>query len=152
MAFETRVYNPDEVTISVGPVLISSGFADGEFMRVESEADTIGDVVGTDGETAISRSNDRRATVTISLLQTALANQGLSVLSNLAAVSPNMVGAVVPFGAADTNGTTIYASENSWVMKPPDASFDRTAQSREWPIRCAALVRNDGTNFTVGPG
>lgn len=143
-----RVYNPDEVTIIVGPVLIRSGFADGEFLRVEGEADTVGDVVGTDGEVAISRSNDKRATVMILLMQTALANQGLSVLSNLAANSPNMAGAIVPFEANDNNGTAIYAAENAWVRKPPDAGYDRTAQTREWPIRCASLVRNDGANFT----
>ncbi len=150
MAFETRVYNPEEMTVLVGPVLITSGFADGEFLRVEGEADDVQDVAGADGEVAASRSSDRRATVTIILLQTAAANQGLSVLSNLARNSPNMAGAFVPFAARDQNGLAVYAAENSWVMKPPDASFDRTAQSREWPIRCANLVRNDGGNNLVG--
>jgi hypothetical protein len=144
MAFETRTYNPDEMIIIIGPVLITSGLADGEFLRVEGEADDVQDVAGADGEVAISRSNDRRATVTLILLQTAAANQGLSVLSNLARNAPNMAGAVQPFGAKDGNGATVYAAENSWIMKPPDASFDRTAQSREWPIRCANLIRNDG--------
>ena len=149
MSFETKVYNPEEMIILLGPVLISSGFADGEFLRVEGEADDVQDVVGADGETAISRSNDRRATVMIILLQTAAANQGLSVLSNLARNSPNMAGAVHPLAVSDGNGATVYAAENAWVMKPPDVSFDRTAQSREWPIRCANLIRNDGGNNLV---
>ena len=149
MAFETRVYNPEEMLIIVGPVLITSGLADGEFLRVEGEADDVQDVAGADGEVAMSRSNDRRATVTLILLQTAAANQGLSVLSNLARNAPNMAGAAVPFSARDGNGLTRYAAENAWVMKPPDASFDRTAQPREWPIRCANLLRNDAGNNLV---
>lgn len=146
MAFNTRVYNPDEMLIIVGPVLINSGLADGEFLRVEGEADDVQEVAGADGEVAISRSNDRRATVTIILLQTAAANFGLSVLSNLARNAPNMAGAVQPMAVKDGNGATIYTAENTWIMKPPDASFDRTAQSREWPVRCANLIRIDGGN------
>lgn len=141
-----KVYNSDEVTISVGPVLITSGFADGEFVRVEDETDDTEDVAGTDGEVAVSRTNDRRGTITVMLLQTADANQGLSVLSNLARSAPGMAGAIVPTLVRDQNGAFVATAENSWVLRPPDASFDRTATTREWPIRCANLIRNDGGN------
>lgn len=141
-----KVYNPDEMTIAVGPVLIDRGFADGEFLRVEDESDDTEDVAGTDGEVAVSRTNDRRATVTIILLQTAEANLGLSTLSNLARSAPGMAGAIVPLLISDRNGATLYTAENCWVQRPPDASFDRTAQSREWTVRCANLIRVDGGN------
>lgn len=141
-----KVYNSDEVTIAIGPVLISSGFADGEFLRVEDETDDTEDVAGTDGEVAVSRTNDRRATITVMLLQTADANQGLSILSNLARSSPGMAGAIVPTLVRDQNGAALYTAENSWVQRPPDVSFDRTATTREWAVRCANLVRNDGGN------
>ena len=149
MAQETRIYNADEMTIVVGPVLITSGYAEDDFLTVEGEADDVTDVSGADGETAVSRSNDRRATATITLLQTAAANQGLSILSNLARNSPNMAGAIVPFLARDQNGTTLYTGENSWVMKPPDAAFGRTAKERAWPVRVANMKRNDGFNNLV---
>ena len=152
MSFQALIYNPDELTIVLGPVLVSSGFADGEFLRVEGESDDVGDVAGTDGEVSISRTNDRRATVTIILMQTASANNGLAVLSNLARTSPNMVGAVHPFLGKDQNGNALFTAENAWVMKPPDASYDRTAQPREWPIRCANLIRFDGGNNVAVSG
>ena len=141
-----KVYNPDEVSLIVGPVLIASGFADGEFIRIEQESDDSEDVAGTDGEVAVSRTNDRRATITILLLQTADANQGLSVLSNLYRTAPGSVGGIVPAFVKDQNGASVYAAENAWVMRPPDASYDRTATTREWQIRCANLKRNDGGN------
>ena len=149
MSQQARVYNADEMTIAVGFVLITSGFAEDDFLTVEGESDDVADVVGADGEVAISPTNDRRATATITLLQTAAANQGLSVLSNLARTSPNMTGAVQPFLAKDGNGTTLLTAENSWVMKAPDATFGRTAKDRAWPIRCANLKRNDGGNNLV---
>ena len=146
MSFNTKVYNPDEITIIVGPVLVQSGFADGEFLRVEQETEDTADVAGTDGEVAVSRSNDRRALITILLMQTADANQGLSALSNIVRAAPGLAGGIVPLLIKDRNGASLYTAENCWVQRPPDASFDRTAQSREWQIRVANLIRNDGGN------
>lgn len=143
---ETKVYNADEVTIAVGPVLVDAGFADGEFLRIEQESDDTEDVCGTNGEVAVSRTNDRRATATIILLQTSNSNDGLSVLSNLARSAPGMAGAIVSFLVRDRNGRTIYSAEKCWVQRAPDPSFDRTAQSREWAIRISHLVRFDGGN------
>ncbi len=148
MAFQTKVYNSDEVTIVMGFVLINEGFADGEFLRIEQNTEDAQSVVGTNGEVAVSRSNDRRALITILLLQTASANTGLSVLSNLFKLSPNSAGSIVPFLTKDQNGTALYTAANAWVMKPPDVSFDRTAQTREWQIECANLLRVDGGNNT----
>lgn len=139
-----KVYLAGEVIIAVGPVLIDSGYADGEFLRIENESDDTEDVAGTDGEVAVSRTNDRRATITIMLLQTADANQGLSILSNLARNAPGMAGAIVPVLVSDPNGLALHAAENAWVQRPPDVSYDRTATTREWAVRCANLIRNDG--------
>ena len=149
MAFQTKVYNSDEITIAMGPVLVNEGFADGEFLRIESNTEIAQSVVGTNGEVAVSRTNDRRALVTILLLQTAAANLGLSVLANLFKLSPNSAGAIVPFLAKDQNGTSIHTAQNAWVMKEPDVSYDRTAQSREWQIETANMARIDGGNNAV---
>lgn len=141
-----KVYNGDEVTIAIGPVLVDGGFADDEFLRIERDSDNTTDVAGTDGEVAVSRTNDRRATITVLLLQTADANLGLSVLSNLAQNSPGMTGAIVPSVVRDRNGASLHTAENSWVLKAPDAAFARAAGSREWPVRCAHLISIEGGN------
>jgi hypothetical protein len=127
-------------------VLVESGFADDEFLRIEQETDTTTDVAGTDGEVAVSRTNDYRATITILLLQTSDANLGLSVLANLARSSPGMAGAIVPSLVRDRNGAALYTAANSWVQRPPDAAFARAAGTREWAVRCARLIRVDGGN------
>lgn len=137
-----KVYDADQVNISVAGFPIDSGFADGEFLRIEQESDDFSDVAGTDGEVARSKSNDRRATITILLMQTSSANQALSALSNLDRLTPNGAG-IAPFLVQDGNGATIYEAASCWVMKPPDVTFDREATTREWTLRVADLIRFD---------
>ncbi len=141
-----KVYNADEVVVVLGSVLIDSGLADGEFLRVEQDTDDTEDVVGTDGEVAVSRTNDRRATVTILVMQTSSGNDGLSTLSNLTREAAGMTGAILPLLIKDTNGRTLITGANAWVSRAPDRSFDRTAQTNEWKIRVAQLARFDGGN------
>jgi len=141
-----KVYNADEVIVTVGTVIIDSGLADGEFLTIEQDTEDTEDVVGTDGEVAVSRTNDRRATATIKLLQTSSANDGLSALSALVKESPSMAGAFVPFHVQDLNGRSLFTASQCWVRKAPDRTFDRTAQSTEWEIRIAHLKRVDGGN------
>jgi len=144
-----KVYNADQVSLIVAGALIEAGFADGEFLRVEQDSDDWLDVVGTDGEVAVSRSNDRRATITVILLQTSDGNDVLSALSNLSRASNGLAGAG-PLFIRDRNGRTVYRASSCWVSKPPDASFDRTATAREWTLRCDRLVRFDGGNVSTG--
>lgn len=142
---DMKVYDPDQMSLSVGGIAVEKGFADGEFLRIEQEADDFEDVAGTDGEVTRSKTNDRRATVTFILMQSAEANDLLSALSNLDRNTPNGAG-VGPLLIRDRSGRAIYTAEKSWIRRPPDASFDRTATSREWTVRCADLIRTDGGN------
>ena len=132
-----RVYDPDQVIISVAGIPIS-GWADGEFCRVERESDAFSDVVGTDGEVTRSKTNDNRATVTIRLMQSSPINALLSALHNSDKNSPGGVG-VGPFELFDASGGTTLVAEKCWIAKEPDSSWDRTATEREWMIRCARL-------------
>ena len=142
MTTATKVYNSSQVLISIGGFPIDSGYADGEFLRIERETDSFTDVVGTDGEVTRSETRDRRATATILLMQTSRANQVLSALNNLDEITPGGVG-IVPFQVLDRNTEAqLYIASSAWVMKPPDSSFDREATAREWAIRLGNLVQN----------
>ena len=146
MSNQVKVYNADEVTVVLGPALIESGLADGEFVRVEQESDDTVDVVGVDGEVSVSRTNDKRTDVTIIVMSTSSGNDSLSVLSNLIRTVPGMVGGIVPLKVKDRNGRALYTAENAWIKKPPDVSYDRQATPREWTVRAAHLIRYDGGN------
>lgn len=141
-----KVYDADQVSISIAGIPILSGFADGEFLKIEQEADDFTDKVGTDGEVTRSKTNDRRATVTILLMQSSAGNAALSALSNVDRLAPNGAG-VGSLLVRDRLGTAVYSAAQAWISKPPDVSFDREATSREWTLRVADLTRNDGGNF-----
>jgi len=140
-----KVYDANEVSVSIAGIPIDSGFDDGEFLRIEQEADDFVDKVGTDGEVTRSKTNDRRATITILLMQSSTGNALLSALSNIDRLAGNGAG-VGPFLARDRQGTALFAAAESWISKPPNVSFDREPTAREWTLRCASLERFDGSN------
>jgi hypothetical protein len=131
--------------VNVAGLPIESGFDDGEFLRIEQEADDFVDKAGTDGEVTRSKTNDRRATITIILMQSSDGNALLSGLNNIDRLAGNGAG-VGPLLVRDRQGTALYAAAECWISKPPDVSFDREPTAREWTLRCASLERFDGSN------
>lgn len=143
MANRLAKYNPDLVTITVGGVLIQ-GYADGEFVTIDHPGDQFLDEVGTDGEVAMSPSNDRRMTLTIKLLQTSQSNAYLSSLMNAQLnTSPTPT---VEIQVEDVGGGTLAYGAESWITKWPASSMDRTAKSREWAFRVANGNREEAGN------
>lgn len=140
-----HVYDPDNVSIMVCGIPIEGGFADGTFIEIEQDSDDFVDVVGTDGAVTRSKTNDRRATITITLMQSSESNALLSALNNIDRKAKNGAG-VGPCLITDNQGTSLYAGEKSWIAKPPTAGFDKTAGPRAWKIRVASLERFDGSN------
>jgi hypothetical protein len=141
-----KVYSADQVTLQIADFLIESGFADGEFLRIEQESDDFSDVVGTDGEVAISPTNDKRATITVTLLQTSSGTDQLSGLRNQGMLRTGRPGAG-PLYIRDRLGNALYEAPVVWIQKPPDVSFDRTATARAWTLRVGQLKRFDGGNL-----
>src|SRR6266850_1641762 len=117
MAFRSAFYDPDQVVILAAGVRIQ-GFADGEFVTVEQMSDGFSSVVGTDGQVARSKSNDRRAKVTIKLLQTSTSNDVLSAIHRQDLNAVNGAG-VFPFQIMDLLGTTIVHAPQAWIVKYP---------------------------------
>jgi hypothetical protein len=144
MAFEAKFYDPDQVVIDFGGVRLL-GYADGEYITVEQMADAFSSVVGSDGEVARSKSNDRRAKVTVKLIQTSLSNAYLSGLLLADLDAPNGAG-VAPFLMQDLQGTTLVSGSQCWITKYPDNSMDRTAKAREWVFEIANATRVEGGN------
>jgi len=134
----------DQVVIMAAGVKIV-GWADGEFCTVEQVSDGFTDVVGTDGEVVRSKTNDRRTTVTLKLLQTSISNDILSAVHNADIRARNGRG-VFPFQIIDLQGTTVVHAAQAWIVKAPDTSFDRSAKTKEWQIRLAEATRFDGGN------
>jgi hypothetical protein len=145
MAFtqDTTFYDFDQVICSLGPIIMD-GFQDGEGITVEQEP-TFTDKKGLDGKVTRSKTLDRRATVTITLMQVSACNDLLSALHVLDRDAPNGAG-VVPLVIRDRNGRAVFQAAQAWISQAPQVTFDQEATSRAWVIRCAKLQRIDGGN------
>ncbi len=139
-----RVYDASEVSVVIGTI-VAEGFDDGDFCVVEQDEDSYTLVVGTDGEAARSKTNNRSATITLTLLQTSAANTALGLLHVSDIVSTGGIG-IVPLVIRDSNGKAKYIAEKCWIQKPPTRTFGREAQGREWVLRTSSLVAVDGGN------
>jgi hypothetical protein len=140
-----KTYDPNQVSISLAGILFK-GFAEDEFVRVEASAEFFLDVVGVDGEDVTrSKTGDRRATVTIMLMQSSEVNDLLSALLSRDDAAPGGAG-VGAFYMRDRSGRTVVEGTQSWLIAPPQISFGKQAGSREWKIRIAKARRVDGGN------
>jgi len=138
-----KTYDPSEVALIFAGFPIS-GFADGTFVSVDQNEDSFNLVVGTDGEGARAKSNNRSATITFTLLQTSASNAFLAAQHNIDIRSPNGDG-IGSLLVQDNSGLSLYSADKSWVRKPPVAEFGREVGSREWTIETHEL-----TNITAG--
>lgn len=139
-----RVYSSSNVKINIAGIPVVSGFADGEFVRIERDTEAFTDVVGTDGEVTRNATKDNRATVTLFLMQSSEANQVLSQLHNSDKNAEGGAG-VGRFLVEDLNGGNRHESAQCWIQNDPAISYDREATSREWTIRVSNLVNTFGS-------
>lgn len=142
-SFDVKVYDPDQIRATFAGVNISrgagaSGYADGEFCKIEQSVDSFIEVVGTDGTVAWSKTNARSNEVTFRLLQVSATNAFLSAMLTTDEAAPNGAGIGV-LVIQDLQGTTLFRANKARVWKPAGMSFDKSAKEREWLFRA---VRN----------
>lgn len=138
----------DPTTYDVKNYLITAagvpieGYADDEAFSIEWDEDWWTDKTGADGFFVRSHKNDRRAKITIKLMQTSGSNGHLArllmadELANPHTNAPQFLLTIknlVPGGAS-------YIAKGCFIMKPPTISGGREAGTREWVIRCPDLV------------
>lgn len=140
-----KIYDADQILVNFAGVPVDSGYADGEFLRIEQAEDDFTLVMGTDGSGTRSKSNNRSATITLILMQSSQTNTALSALNNLDLKTSGGAG-VGPLLIKDKSGTSLYSAAKCWISKAPNVSFDRTATSREWTLMTDNLIRLDGGN------
>jgi hypothetical protein len=142
---DLRIADFNEVQVSFAGVPIE-GWADGDVLTVTREADVFGDVVGVAGSVARYKTNDNRATVTISLLSVSPVNAALSAIFTADLFAPGGAG-VGAFMIADLNGTSLYTAGNAWISKPPDPTWSNEPRERVWTIRVATIRDFTGGNL-----
>lgn len=146
---EGKVLDPNRYVVSLGAIRFQ-GFADGDAITIEYDEDAfVESEIGLDGEFAWSLNANRRATVTVRLLQTSTTNIELDALMNadiLSAQAGTGGAGITNFQATDLQGLMSLTSERARIVAPPNPNLAKTAQVREWKIRCARLIGTHGGN------
>ncbi len=135
-----REYDSASVFVVVGVVPLS-GFAPDSKVTIARNEDAFTLQVGSDGEAARSKSNNKSGRMTIRLLQTSPSNDVLSTLALADEVTPG--GAVFPFACKDLNGGSLHTAQTGWIVKKPDAEYVVEAGEREW------ILETDDLKHTV---
>lgn len=125
-----KQYDPNQMVVIFSGIPIA-GFGDGAFVSIAMNNDSFGLVVGTDGESVRSKSNDRSARITVTTMQTSTANAALQALHNLDLNTDGGAG-IGPMQISDVISGDVYSAETAWLTKTADAEFDRTATGREY--------------------
>lgn len=137
-----RTYDPAGINIIFAGNIIT-GIAPGTFIRVERNADMWGLQIGSAGEGARIKSNDKSGKITLTLMQTSPSND---ILSAQALIDEQTNGGSSAAEVRDSNGTSLHAAENAWVKKTPDSEYSNEGGTREWVLETENLVNFVGSN------
>lgn len=132
------------VTTTIGSIMVD-GFMEGSSIAVEHEEDTFSHVTGDDGFVCRSKTLNRNAKVTLTLMQSSAANDKLAVLHALDRDAPNGAG-IVPMAIIDRSGRTVVTASQCWISRGPDINFDRVCVGRTWIITAVDLSHFAGGN------
>jgi hypothetical protein len=128
-------YDPKAVTLSCGPLLIS-GYSDGTFIKVAlADADLYKVHVGSHGEVARTKNNNKMGYITITLKQTSPSNAKLDLMKNNPTPFPVLL-------KNNSDAAYIATAVNAWVSKDPDNEFGGEESKVEWIIACDELVKS----------
>lgn len=132
-----KTYDPSQIDVVFAGRRLD-GFGEDTFVEIAHEAPGFSDRVGVDGRVTRSKSLDRRATITITLMQTSESNAWLSALYNADRAATNGSG-VGSLRIADRSGNTVFEASKVWIQAEPDAAFGREAAERVWTLRAADM-------------
>lgn len=121
-------FDAKKVVVTVAGIAIT-GFPEGSKVTAERDADAWQKTIGTDGDVARAKSNNRGGAITISLLQTSLSND---YLTGLAALDELSNAGVVPVLVKDLAGTTLAFAPEAWIKKLPGIDAQTTVGARQW--------------------
>jgi hypothetical protein len=135
-----KSYDPANVSLVFAGIIVE-GYADGTFVTAARSNPSFSLKVGSSGEGARAKSNDKSGTVTFTLMQSSKSNDELSAQALLDELSGDGIGA---FLMKDNQGTTLCSAETAWLQKPADAEYAKEISDRQW------VIETDVLNMLVG--
>jgi hypothetical protein len=130
-----KSYDPAKVTITFAGIIVE-GYADGTFITAARNNPSFSLKVGSSGEGARAKSNDRSGIVTLTLQQSSASNDLLSAQAALDEASGDGIGSLL---IKDLSGTTLCSAETAWIQKPADVEYAKEISDRQWVLETDIL-------------
>jgi len=138
-------YDPASVTVAIGGAIMS-GYTDGTFVELSRNSPTWSQTVGADGLVTRGKTNDRSATLTLTLKQSSPSND---VLSGFLVLDELSNSGVFPVLIKDLSGTSIYFSAQGFITTYPTSTFGKDISDRSWVIFLADCDMFVGSNAST---
>lgn len=136
-------YSPADVEVLLAGFYKVVGFSKGSFLTLDKDINPFTTKRSSDGVVARTHINDDTFTLSITLAQSSPANDILTKLYEIDALTHT---GKFPIFIKDTRGTTLFLSLSSWIEKIPEISMSDSLQTRQWVFRCIQNSFNVGGN------
>ena len=129
MSFEVYTYSPSEVVLDISGYQIT-GF---DKITVSRNSPPFSMVKGIRGQNTRVRNKDTSCTVTVDLLQTAVANDVLSDAISLDLLTNSVRLSLL---LTDALGNARISSTDCYIETYPEMTFSRDIEYRRWTLTC----------------
>lgn len=143
MATYIKTFAPQEVRISWGGLPIT-GLADGEFVTITPNSDNTEEVVGAQGDVALTKIANYTGTVTITLLQNSETNLYLSNLYAAEQRASDVVRATMTI--TDPSGSTLYECRDTHMKTPAPVTLSDGQNSKVWTFFVSNMIPVSSTS------
>lgn len=119
-----------------------TGYAEGDdLINATRRVDSFSDVVGGDGQMAVSLNADRSGVITFRLLQTSKSN---AYLSGLIAAAETGINVVVTAQYVGIGNADVAAGSLGYIVRPADMTRGTAINMQEWSVVVENLAMFSG--------
>lgn len=135
-------YNPELVKASASGLPLD-GFADGTFIEVDLERDSVTFMEGSDGTKAkITRTALALGTITLTLMQ---GSRGNALLTSLFATQQAAQGITfIPCSVVNLLGGSLATIAQGAITRPPQVGYAKDDGTRKWVIKGELFINELG--------
>lgn len=130
-------FDPEGIIFTLGEIT-AQGFAPGEFVKAEFDAQAVTKTVGGQGAVTATINANRSGKFTIVLVQGSPTNDEFSKIA--ASNQPRGSKLITKVAQLkDLNGTTLANGDIAWIQQVPPSAFGDAAANRTWVVEVANL-------------
>lgn len=135
-------YNPELVKLSAGGLPLD-GMADGTFIEVDLERDSVTFMEGSDGTKAkVTRTALPIGTITLTVMQGSRANK---ILTSLFAAQQAAQGVTfIPVSVVNILGGSLATIAQGAITRPPQVAYAKEDGTRKWMFKGECFINEQG--------